>query len=72
MLLAELGSVLIHITLVAAVTLIAPLMGLGWAIVQAQEWQAPLYWRRTEAGWRVFTLHGEQPMDPAEPVVHVS
>ena len=44
----------------------------GWAIVQAQEWQAPLYWRRTEAGWRVFTLHGEQPMDPAEPVVHVS
>jgi ergothioneine biosynthesis protein EgtB len=44
----------------------------GWAIVQAQDWQAPLYWRPTEAGWRVFTLHGEQPIDPAEPVVHVS
>jgi ergothioneine biosynthesis protein EgtB len=44
----------------------------GWGLVQSQEWQAPLYWRDGEAGWQVFTLHGEQPLDPAEPVVHVS
>jgi ergothioneine biosynthesis protein EgtB len=44
----------------------------GWAAVQAQAWQAPLYWRDTAEGWRIFTLHGEQPLDPAEPVVHVS
>ena len=44
----------------------------GWAAVQAQAWQAPLYWRDTAEGWRIFTLHGEQKLDPAEPVVHVS
>jgi hypothetical protein len=35
MLLAELGSILIGVSLVAAVTLIVPLAGLVWAIVQA-------------------------------------
>ncbi len=35
MLLAELGSILMAVSLVAAVTLIVPLVGLGWAIVQA-------------------------------------
>jgi hypothetical protein len=35
MLLAELGSVFIHVSLVAAVTLLVPLVGLGWAVVQA-------------------------------------
>ncbi|MDR3530101.1 MAG: hypothetical protein P4L90_06065 [Rhodopila sp.] len=35
MLLAELGSILIGVSLVAAVTLIVPLVGLGWAIAQA-------------------------------------
>lgn len=35
MLLAELGSVVLHVTLVAAVTLIVPLVGLGWAITQS-------------------------------------
>ena len=44
----------------------------GWATVQAQGWEAPLYWHPSEEGWRVFTLHGEQPVDRAEPVVHVS
>jgi ergothioneine biosynthesis protein EgtB len=48
----------------------------GWAIVQREGWQAPLYWR-CEAGagdgeWRLFTLSGERPIDPAEPVCHVS
>ena len=35
MLLAELGSIFINVSLVAAVTLIVPVVGLGWAIVQA-------------------------------------
>ena len=42
----------------------------GWATVQAQRWEAPLYWDLEEA--RIFTLTGEHAIDPAEPVVHVS
>jgi ergothioneine biosynthesis protein EgtB len=41
----------------------------GWAMVQAQGWQAPLYWRD---GGQAFGLHGEQPIDPAAPVCHLS
>jgi len=51
----------------------------GWATVQQQGWQAPLYWRRTEpapaeAGgeWRIFTLSGERRIEAAEPVCHIS
>lgn len=46
----------------------------GWTIVVAHDWQAPLYWERageTEE-WSLFTLGGLRPVDPAEPVVHVS
>ena len=33
----------------------------------------PLYWRDDGAdGWSVFTLGGRRPLDPNEPVVHVS
>ncbi len=44
----------------------------GWAIVQQQGWQAPLYWRCEDGEWRLFTLSGERPIEPAEPVCHVS
>jgi ergothioneine biosynthesis protein EgtB len=44
----------------------------GWGTVRAQEWQAPEYWVRTSDGWSVHTLTGLRPVDPAEPVVHVS
>jgi ergothioneine biosynthesis protein EgtB len=45
----------------------------GWQAVQQNGWEAPLYWRRDEAGaWRVFTLHGERALDPQAPVCHVS
>lgn len=44
----------------------------GWATVQAQGWAAPLYWRCEAEDWSVFTLSGRRPVDPAEPVVHVS
>jgi ergothioneine biosynthesis protein EgtB len=43
----------------------------GWATVQQQGWQAPLYWRCDDDAWRIFTLSGERPVDPAEPVCHV-
>ena len=44
----------------------------GWAAVQQQGWEAPLYWRSDDGEWRIFTLSGERPVDPAEPVCHVS
>ncbi|HUY65092.1 MAG TPA: ergothioneine biosynthesis protein EgtB [Acidimicrobiales bacterium] len=44
----------------------------GWATVQAQGWQSPLYWSRLDDEWWVFTLHGVKPVDMDEPVVHVS
>ena len=44
----------------------------GWAEVGQQGWRAPLYWWPDEGGWRVFTLGGDRPVNPAEPVCHVS
>jgi ergothioneine biosynthesis protein EgtB len=44
----------------------------GWAAVQREAWTAPLYWRRDETSWSLFTLAGRQPFSPAEPVCHVS
>jgi ergothioneine biosynthesis protein EgtB len=44
----------------------------GWYAVQAHDWRAPSYWRADADGWSVFTLTGRRPVDPAEPVVHVS
>ena len=44
----------------------------GWDCVQQRGWQAPLYWEKDGAAWRVFTLSGLQPLDPDAPVCHVS
>lgn len=45
----------------------------GWARVQDEQWQAPLYWLKDDDGTEsVFTLHGVQPLDPHAPVEHVS
>jgi ergothioneine biosynthesis protein EgtB len=45
----------------------------GLALALAQGWEAPLYWERAEGGgWRQFTLGGMRPVDPGEPVAHVS
>lgn len=44
----------------------------GWATVQAQQWRAPLYWRRQDGDWSLFTLHGPRPLNPSEPIAHVS
>ena len=50
-------------------------MSEGWAICQKRGWQAPRYWRRDseQAPWAwEFTLAGRQPLDPHQPVRHIS
>jgi len=44
----------------------------GWARLQEQGWQAPLYWQRQERRWRQWTLRGFCELDAAAPVCHVS
>jgi len=44
----------------------------GWALVRAEDWQAPVYWRETPDGWRAMGLNGLRPLDPAQPVSHLS
>ncbi len=46
----------------------------GWNTVRAEGWEAPLYWRRGENGWEVFTLRGFVPLRDlaATPVCHIS
>jgi ergothioneine biosynthesis protein EgtB len=42
----------------------------GWATVQAEGWQRPLYWQDDLAG--EFTLRGVMAFDPEAPVSHLS
>jgi ergothioneine biosynthesis protein EgtB len=44
----------------------------GWATVCREGWDAPLYWRRDDGEWSIFTLCGRRRLDPDEPVCHVS
>jgi ergothioneine biosynthesis protein EgtB len=44
----------------------------GWATVQQQGWEAPLYWCCADGEWRIFTLSGERRVEAAEPLCHVS
>ena len=47
----------------------------GWSTVQAERWEAPLYWRRAESGsWDVFTMGGLVGLNDllATPVCHIS
>jgi len=44
----------------------------GWAWRTDNGVDAPLYWRGGEADRRRFGLDGERPLDPAEPVAHIS
>jgi ergothioneine biosynthesis protein EgtB len=44
----------------------------GWTAVQNESWKAPLYWWRVDNRWHIFTLEGLKPLDPDEPVCHIS
>jgi ergothioneine biosynthesis protein EgtB len=44
----------------------------GWHIINTQHWQAPLYWFYEEHDWQQFTLSGMHPVNPHEPVAHLS
>ncbi len=45
----------------------------GWTTVRERGWRAPLYWeQRDDGAWWEMTLGGMRPLDPHQPVVHVS
>lgn len=45
----------------------------GWALINSEGWQAPLYWQQDENGnWIEFTFAGLCPMYPDAPVCHIS
>jgi dimethylhistidine N-methyltransferase len=44
----------------------------GWALVNAEGWNAPLYWQDSGDIWRTMTLSGPRDVDPDAPVSHVS
>ena len=44
----------------------------GWSRRQSEGWRSPLYWEDDDGRWKVFGLHGLQPLEPAVPVQHVS
>jgi ergothioneine biosynthesis protein EgtB len=44
----------------------------GWDCVRQQGWIGPLYWQKEAADWYLFTLAGLKPVNPLEPVCHVS
>jgi ergothioneine biosynthesis protein EgtB len=45
----------------------------GWYTRLAEGWEAPLYWYPNDDGsWSVHTLRGRRPVDPHEPVCHLS
>jgi ergothioneine biosynthesis protein EgtB len=44
----------------------------GWAVVEAEGWQAPGYWRQKDGAWQAMTLGGLKAVEPAAPVMHIS
>ncbi|MHC8380839.1 ergothioneine biosynthesis protein EgtB [Pseudomonas sp. LB3P14] len=44
----------------------------GWAVVQQNGWNAPLYWQHDGKGWRQMTLRGLETIDPTAPVISIS
>jgi len=47
-------------------------LSMGWATVQQAGWRAPLYWIEDGGTWSQYTLAGLRPVEPAEPVTHIS
>ncbi len=44
----------------------------AWAMVNQQQWTAPLYWQKEGEEWFYFTLNGYVKVNPYTPVCHVS
>ncbi len=44
----------------------------GFAKVEENNWEAPLYWRKISGEWWYYTLSGFRKVNPNEPVCHVS
>jgi ergothioneine biosynthesis protein EgtB len=44
----------------------------GWQTSRREGWRAPLYWEQIEGVWHEMTLGGVRPLNPAEPLAHVS
>jgi len=44
----------------------------GWALVNRENWRAPLYWHDDDGREELFTLHGRSGRNRHEPVTHVS
>jgi ergothioneine biosynthesis protein EgtB len=44
----------------------------GWAAVNREGWQAPLYWENVDGQWLAMSLEGRRPLDMAAPVCNVS
>lgn len=44
----------------------------GWKKVRENGWEAPMYWEMVDGAWHTRDFGGLRPVDPAEPVVHVS
>jgi len=44
----------------------------GWAMVEQQGWEAPLYWTKRDGAWHRYTLGGLKPVEPQAPVSHIS
>lgn len=44
----------------------------GWATLKRLGWTGPLYWERVDGAWQQFTLGGPRPLDPEQPLCHVS
>lgn len=44
----------------------------GFATIEKEEWEWPLYWVQRDGEWYHFTLSGLEKLDPNEPVCHVS
>lgn len=43
-----------------------------WAEVDKRGWRCPLHWELQDGAWHLMTLAGMRPLNPAEPVCHVS
>lgn len=44
----------------------------GWATVNKEGWNSPLYWQKRDGKWLNYTLSGLRKVELSEPVTHIS